>query len=529
MRRTLALLMALWLSLPFFAFAEETASSAIPPAPPEQTPEADVSIPQYVGNGRTNRALLVGCDRFLSQMETTPSSYNNVQAMEAALSDSDMEFAALLTRPDGLSSTGDLAAMVLDAFSDADEDDVNFFYLSTHGVWEEGMSAGGMTFLLSDGERETAVTAWQLRTMFDQIAGRKVLIIDACHAGAMIGKGVSTQLENIFASPEYIVLCSSGGAEESWFWSGDVGGERLAGAGYFSGALLRAISEEGGYAADDNRDGVITLTELKRCLLGSHGASTVRTYPESSDFPLFTYDAASHGGYSRASLIEGVSFENDVLSSDDPTVYFSFNVVSRVQVAYQLVYHRGGRWDFDNATLIYDNDGDFSTWPKAGRTLPLGIQERALTIRRAGEEEGASGYVLLQLLTIQRGTPSVAYSRVLCVPPAAGDPHLSVTAPAFFAPEAGEEATFNVLHDFPCELTVTVKDPDGKTVRRLSARQASRPEQLDPRGSGFTWDGLRSDGTMAPEGVYVIQVKGYVNGESYECVSDPIILLGISG
>lgn len=509
MRRALCILLALWLCLPFFAFAED--------AFPAESTETD----------RVNRALLVGCDKFLSQPETTPSSFNNVQRLSQALAEGTMEFAALLTEPEGLSSTGDLAAMILDAFSDADEDDMSLFYLSTHGLWEEGMTAGQMTLLLSDGQRETAVSAYMLRTMFDQILGKKVLIIDACHAGAMLGKGVNTALNNVFAGEDYLVVCSSGGAEESWFWSGDIDGERLAGAGYFSGALLRAASTQGGFGADDNRDGDITLTELKRYLTDNHGASTVRTYPEQSDFPIFTYDVSSYTGRSRAALIEGVSFESDVLTADDPTVYFSFNVVSRVQVAYQLVYHRNGRWDFDDATLIYDNNGDFSSWPKAGQTLSLGMKERAITIDR--EDAGSSGYVLLQLLTIERGMPSVASSRVLCVPPDSGDPQLAVDMPALFAPEDHEELTFNVLHAFPCELTVTIEDMEGKTIRRLSARQATRPEQLDPMGTCFTWDGLTNAGELAAEGMYRIHVKGYVNGERYEYISDPVILMGVSG
>lgn len=507
MRRAICLLLAVWLCLPSFGFASDQ-DEANPP-------------------DRVNRALLVGCDRFLSQQDTTPSSYNNVMQMAEALSGGTLELATLMTRPDGLSTTGDLAAMVLDAFSDADEDDVSLFYLSTHGIWEEGMSSSGMTLLLSDGQRETAVSAWQLRTMFDQILGKKVLIIDACHAGAMLGKGVNAQLQNVFRGPDYMVLCSSGGAEESWFWSGEVEGEQLAGAGYFSGALIRAISAKGGFGADDNRDGTITFTELKRYLLDYHGASTVRTYPEKSDFPVFTYDVDEYTLHRRDALIEGVSFESDVLSTEDPTAYFSFNVVSSVQVAYQLVYHRGGRWDFDNATLIYDNNGEYSSWPRPGQQLSLGIKERALTISRS--EAGSSGYVLLQVLTIEKGEPAVAASHVLCVPPDTGDPELALFAPAFFAPEDGEELVFNVLHLTPCELTVTVEDMEGATVRRLSARQATRPEQLNPRGTCFTWDGLTNSGTLAQEGYYRIRVKAYVNGEIYEYVSEPVLLLGVSG
>ena len=245
MRRMLCLLSALWLCLPFFTFAKATDDES-------------------AASGRTNRALLIGCDRFLSQPDTTPSSANNVRQMEAAFSSGAMDMDVLLTQPEGLASTGDLAAMILDAFSRADSDDVSYFYLSTHGIWEEGMSSGSMTLLLSDGERESAVSAYMLRTMFDQIQGKKVLIIDACRSGAMLGKGVQERLTNVFAGEDYMVVCSSGGAEESWFWSGDIDGEELTGAGYFSEALVRAISAKGGYGADDNRDGAVTLTELKR-------------------------------------------------------------------------------------------------------------------------------------------------------------------------------------------------------------------------------------------------------------------------
>lgn len=506
MRQAFCLLLTIWITLPFFSFAEE--------------PEASVPV-------RTNRALLVGCDRFLSQPDTTPSSENNVRRMESSFSDGTLSLETLITQPHGVSSTGELAALILDTFSLADADDVSYFYLSTHGIWEEGMSAGSMTLLLSDGERESAVSAYMLRTMFDQIPGKKVLIIDACHAGAMLGKGVSEKLNNVFTGEDYIVLCSSGGAEESWFWSGDINGERLAGAGYFSEALVRAISSAGGFCADDNRDGAITLTELKRYLLNYHGASTVRTYPEQNEFPLFTYDISRYAGYSRKSLLEGISFESDVITMDDPNVYLSFNVVSQVQVAYQLVYHRGGRWDFDHAQLIYDNNGDFATYPKAGGTLPLGLTERTLTISR--EDASSSGYVLLQLLTIERGTPSVASSRVLCFPPESGAPLLEISMPSFFAPEDGEEMTFTIHHDFPCELAITIEDMTGKTVRRICARQGTRPEQIDPMGSCFTWDGLLIDGSIAQEGLYRIHVKAYVGNTLYETISEPVIVLGVSG
>lgn len=499
--RRLIVLLALGLSLPFFALATDA------PA------------------GRANRALLVGCDRFLSQQDTTPSSANNVETMAQALSGGTMELTALTTRPDGVSTTGELAGLILDTFAEADDDDVSIFYISTHGEWEAGHSGATVRFLLSDGERESGVTARQLRTMFDQVRGHKVLLLDACHAGAVVGKGVDAMLSNVFAGPDYTVVCSSGGAEESWFWSGDIDGERLAGAGYFSGALVRGLSMAGGYGADDDRDGRITLTELRRYLLRNHGASTVRTYPEDSSLAILTYDASAYTGREREAAIEGVSFDSDVLSVQEPTAYFTFNVVRSVQMAYQVVYHRQGRWDFDNAELIYDNNGNFGPWPVAGRNLTPGLKERAITIDR--EEAGSSGYVLLQLLTFERGIPSVASARVLCVPPESGDPSLAVESPSMFCPAVYEELTFIVRHDQPCELTVTIEDAEGNTVRRLVSRQATRPEQI--KGTSLTWDGFCADGTIAPAGSYRIRVRAYVGTEKYECLSDEVILLELVG
>ena len=505
MRRCVSLLTAiLWLCLPLFAGGQDVL--------PETAPET----PQV------SRALLVGCDRFVSQMDTAPSSANNVRRMSEALSGGSLELAALEARPEGVTTANDLAALVLDTFEGADDNDVSIFYISTHGVWEERAGSGGMTLLLSDGETESGVTAQQLRTMFDQIPGRKVLLLDACHAGAMIGKGVSVQMDNIFAGGDYVVICSSGGAEESWYWSGDIDGERLAGAGYFSGALVRALSVDGNYGADDNRGGVITLTEVKRYLLDHHGASTVRTYPERSDLPVFTYDVQAHTGRSRDAVIENVVFESDVLSDEEPTVYFSFNVVRSVQVAYQLVYDRGGRWDFDNAQIIYDNSGYFGAWPMPGRTLSPGMKERAITIDRA--DAGDSGYVLLQLMTIDRGVPAVVASHLLAVPPESGDPALAFSIPQDFRPAAQEELTFIVQHAVPCELTVTVQDMEGNTVCRLASRQASRPEQLSPGGTTFTWDGLTTRLEACPPGQYRISVRAYVGDERYEALSEPFLL-----
>ena len=505
-----------------------------------------VRAEEITADGRVNRALLVGCDRFLTQTDTTPSSRNNVLRMADALSGGTLNMQTLVTREDGLSSASALIALIRETFADADADDVSYFYISTHGLWNTAVN-GLMTLLLSDGESEEGITAYELRRVFDTIPGKKVLLLDACHSGAMIGKGVEKSFENLFAGDNYYVVCSSGGEEESWYWSGEVGGERLAGAGYFSGALADALSRTkndlriaGGVSTvsavknalkgNDSvaiQNGAITLTELRRRLLQSHGASTVRTYPEDSDFALFSYDLSAVSSRRRETSIEGITFSGDTLSADAPVIDFSFNVVRTAQVAYQLVYRRQGIWDFDQSTLIYDNNGDFGSYAIAGRTLSPGLKERSITLNTADAQ--SSGYVLLQILVIEKGLPSVIWSKVLCVPPTTGDPELRVHVQDTFCSESGEELTFVVYHGVPCELTVTIEDEAGQTVRRLSSRQASRPEQLSAPGSTFCWNGTDSQGKLVNAGLYRVRVKAYVGTERYEVESGWISLTEMVG
>lgn len=504
-RRLLSLLLVC-LCCPVFASTAFAASS-------ETTPETESA-------GRVNRFLLVGCDRFLTQTDTTPSSRNNVLRMAETFAESTLDVERIVTREEGVGSAAVLIALIREAFAGADADDVSYFYISTHGLWDAAADTPNdqMRLLLSDGETEDSVTARTLRRVLDTIPGKKVLLLDACHSGAVIGKGVESSFQNVFVGNDYYVICSSGGTEQSWYWSGEVSGERLSGAGYFSGALADAISHSGGFGADENRDGIITLTELRRRLLQSHGASTIRTYPEESDFALFTYDTAVLSERRRNAAIENISFDGDTLSLDNPVIGFSFNVVRSAQVAYQLVYQQQGVWDFDDAVLIYDNNGDFGSYAVPGRTLAPGLKERSITF--SASDASSSGYVLLQILLLDKGLPSVVWSKVLCVPPASGDPALSIELDDDFCPESGEELTFLVRHAVPCELTVTIENEDGTTVRRLSARQASRPEQLQTRGSTFCWNGRSAQGELLSPGRYRIRVRAYVGTQRYEQVSD---------
>ena len=86
------------------------------------------------------RALVMGFDTFQSQPSTTPSSANNVTLMANALSGGSMNLYQLVTHLDDLATTEAFAQAVQEAFDGATDEDINYFYISTHGVWQEGMS-----------------------------------------------------------------------------------------------------------------------------------------------------------------------------------------------------------------------------------------------------------------------------------------------------------------------------------------------------------------------------------------------------
>lgn len=166
-----------------------------------------------------SRALIIGCDRFLSMEDTTPVSANNVSHMEEVLTGGSIDTRNLVTRRSGLSGLNELQELILLAYEGSQPEDTCYFYLSTHGIWTPEQFNADVTFLLSDGRSEEGVTARELRTMLDAVPGRKVVLLDACHAGAAIGKGIRDSYANVFTGKDYVVICSSGGMERSWFWS----------------------------------------------------------------------------------------------------------------------------------------------------------------------------------------------------------------------------------------------------------------------------------------------------------------------
>ena len=469
---------------------------------------------------RRERALLIGVDEFVSQPSAYPSSTNNVYAMQEMFQAAAEPLEKILVPDAPVTSVQQLTELIQRVFGDAEAGDVSYLYISTHGLYdpENGVEPA---LLLSDGQTENHLTPEELEAAFDGISGTKVLILDACNSGAFIGKGMTEWDEPpCFLGDDFKVITSSGAREESWYWSAgeDAKQEERQGAFYFTQALCDALSAACGYPADQNHDGSITLKELYDYLLLNHAASTPQVYPQNDDdFVIFRYDPSEPlpTGLERSPIMD-VTFSDLVLDQDSREITIEYIAMRPVRLAYQLVYRREGRWEFENAQLIYDDSERFSAFGDQEGAVSAGWKQRTLRLDELADD--AYGYALVQLVSIDRGKLRVHAGRVLCVLPEEEPPAPTVEISGSFAPETGRELAVFVGHTSPCTLSVAILDEEGQVVERLCHRRSTRPMGL--AGTTLYWDGKQRDGSPAPAGTYRVRTQIHWKGQTLSVESE---------
>ncbi len=465
------------------------------------------------------RALLIACENFQRLGSLAPSTSNNVYTLTEVLTQMRESLVSLRTEIDNVGSPEQLASAIQTAFNGAQPTDICLLYISTHGRFRPEAPEYPAVITLTDGSSEFEIDGAGLQALLDMVPGVKVVWLDACNSGAMMGKGVTPNLNDRpvlpFHREDYKVLTSAGGNELSWNWSDSEQNRPISqGSSYFAKALAGGLGLHGQYSADLNQDGDITLNEMYRYLLDSHGSSTVHVYPQEDDFVLFHYDPRAPRSPHPDALLSAVSFSSDTLSTEDPFIDFSFTVHRPTQLQYQLVYSKNGAWDWDHARRIRDTYDSDSTPESGDSPVQPGRKERS--IEAPALREDTSGYALLQILSIDEQGPKVLFSKLLAVVPTVGDPRLWIDAfGEQFTLSPGDELAMQVVHEFPVQLTVGVYDAQGKRVRRLATKQTSRPLHLMPEGSMFYWNGCDSEGNRVPPGAYTLRASAYVGDAQY--------------
>lgn len=469
------------------------------------------AMPAKAQDGSVTRALLVACSDFITQEDLGAAISGNLHMIGSALISADVGH---LSIEDGTIGTVDaLGAAISDAFSEADEDDLSIFYLCTHGVLSSS-DDGQVYLLLGDGKAETPLSAGGLYNLLCGIQGEKLVILDACHSGALIGREHPSEnsMGSSFITPfladnSMHVLTSSSGSESSWYYDSE---ELSSGAvSYFASALSSGLGLYGAAEADLNGDNVISLQELHRYLSVAVPSSSSQLLSSHADRLLLP--AAHSAMLSRP--LTGFSYSTSLLYSDEPTLDFSFTVTrDATSIQYRLVDFTGGSWDWENARTFLDEGDDGSS------KLSVGRKSRTLSLEELMPDE--SGYLMLQVFSVHENEVLLCSERLIAMQPRTASPEFSLMCRREMRP--GEELPIDVSISVPAELNISIHDSNGVLVRRLASSQLTRP--CADGLSHFYWNGRDVLGNPIAAGTYTITAETRIGSKRLKTAAQTSII-----
>ncbi len=215
---------------------------------------------KYHGIGKA-WGVLVGVnhydDSYIADLKVCVDDVTAIQQMLTGR----YQAARLLTdaTPEHLPTRANILGELSTVAQAASEDDLLLFYFSGHGTAE-----GGESYLLAWDTRlaalkHTAVAMKDVREIIEQSpAHAKVIVLDACHSGASIGKAAATMtpefIQRVFEEAEGMaVLASCKQGQQSWEWQAEH-------RSVFTYYLLDALSGK----ADLDGKGFVTVSDASR-------------------------------------------------------------------------------------------------------------------------------------------------------------------------------------------------------------------------------------------------------------------------
>lgn len=190
------------------------------------------------------RALLV-CNTYPGTSQALPGSDNDVSGMRSMLGRMKATPYRVSTRSN-LSADGIVSA-IHNTFAGATVNDVSLFYFSGHGTNAAGTSYHGALI----GTSSTYLTVARLKAELDNIPGKKIVIVDTCHSGQLIGKGteptpVATADLNAFNSKVVSAFSVMPRGEND-----------LANSGYYVITAAHSTEDAISMGYDQNNDGAL--------------------------------------------------------------------------------------------------------------------------------------------------------------------------------------------------------------------------------------------------------------------------------
>ncbi len=280
-------------------------------------------IPSPIVNETIYRAYCVGIGDYMY----FPDNYGNIDLPgppydvnricytldECQFWTSDTEFSEIWYATDWSATKSAILQGIANIFSEADYNDVSYFYFSGHGIWDETTLTSylcpteinyfsSLTSFISVDELESALSA---------IPGTKVVIIDSCHSGGFIGKGAGeiqtseeelksfndeivsvfsqTEDKGLLTTNQYKVLTSCHYYQLCW----EILPEEGDPFGVFTMALCDGCGYNGDYPADTNFNTQVSLQEaylyVKNWVYSYGIFQDVQVYPNNSSFTIVEY------------------------------------------------------------------------------------------------------------------------------------------------------------------------------------------------------------------------------------------------
>ena len=282
------------------------------------------------------RALCVGVGDYLYAPDASwgvtdlPAPPYDVDRMRQTLGNSkfglsNTEFSNIAYLKDGQATKSNILQKITSTFSDADSNDISYFYFSGHGMRYENTSYLCPVEVSYFSLLEAYISVNELEAALSAIPGTKVVFIDSCYSGGFIGKGreeenktseeklisFNEDVINIFSfggskslltTNQYKVLTACRYFQESWEFEPEIPGD-FDPYGLFTEALCEGCGYNSfsfPYPADDNLDNKVSLHEAYTYIKSrveefvlfynySHVTQEVQVHPSDSDFTIVEY------------------------------------------------------------------------------------------------------------------------------------------------------------------------------------------------------------------------------------------------
>ena len=289
-------------------------------------------IPPPIVNETVYRAYCVGVGDYMY----FPDSYGNIDlpgppydVNRVRQTLSQCRFGSLPTEFSEIRYTTDWSATksailqgISSIFSEADYNDVSYFYFSGHGIRFNNTSYLCPTEANYYAPMSTYISVDELETALSAIPGTKVVFLDSCHSGGFIGKGVEeiqiskeeelesfnnevinvfsqTEYKGLLTTNEYKVLTSCHYYQQCMGLTPTTPGD-FEPFGVFTMALCEGCGYSGSYPADTNLDTKVSLQEaylyvksyvqdLSNTYPYLNIYQDVQVYPDDSTFSIVEY------------------------------------------------------------------------------------------------------------------------------------------------------------------------------------------------------------------------------------------------